>query len=142
MHHTYLNQPFELQWESQQRDAFKNIKSIVTDSPVLIYHDQHKSITLQAEASEIDLGAVLMHEGKPIAYSSKSLTQTEVNYIQIKKEMYVIIFGCKRFRHYIYGRRVIVETDHKPLIPISKKPLHVAPPKIQRMLVQLYRNMM
>jgi hypothetical protein len=85
------------------------------------------------------LGAVLIQEGKPIAYASKSLTQTEINYAQIEKEMYAIIFGCKKFHHYIYGRRIRVETDHKPLIPISKKPLHAAPPRIQRLLVQLQK---
>ncbi|CAB3983185.1 retrotransposon-like family member retr-1 [Paramuricea clavata] len=53
--------------------------------------------------------------------------------------MYAIIFGCKKFHHYIYERRIRVETDHKPLIPISKKPLHAAPPRIQRMLVQLQK---
>ena len=127
----------ELQWDQQQIDAFEKIKSIVTNSPVLVYYDQHKPITLQVDASKIGLGAVLMQEGKPIAYASKSLTQTEINYAQIEKEMYAIIFGSKKFHHYIYGRKVRVETDHKPLIPISKKPLHAAPPRIQRMLVQL-----
>ena len=123
--------------DQQQIDAFEKIKSIVTNSPVLVYYDQHKPITLQVDASKIGLGAVLMQEGKPIAYASKSLTQAEINYAQVEKEMYAIIFGCKKFHHYIYGRKVRVETDHKPLIPISKKPLHAAPPRIQRMLVQL-----
>ena len=72
-----------------------------------------------------------MQDGKPIAYASKSLTQPEVNYAQIHKELYAIIFECKRFRYYIYGRGVRVETDHKPLILFNKNPLHVTPPRMQ-----------
>ena len=137
LHRLLTQQANELQWHQLQVDAFEKIKSIMTDSPVLVYYDQHKPVTLQVDASKIGLGAVLIQEGKPIAYASKSLTQTEINYAQIEKEMYAIIFGCKKFHHYIYGRRIRVETDHKPLIPVSKKPLHAAPPRIQRMLVQL-----
>ena len=80
-----------------------------------------------------------MQEGKPVAYASKSLTPTETNYAQIEKEMYAAVFGCTKFHQYIYGRKVTVETDHKPLIPISKKPLHAAPPRLQRMLIQLQK---
>ena len=69
----------------------------------------------------IRLGGVLMQDGKPIAYASKSLTQPEVNYAQIHKELYAIIFECKRFRYYIYGRGVRVETDHKPVACYSSK---------------------
>ena len=137
LHRLLTQHANELQWNQLQVDGFEEIKSTMTDSPALVYYDQHKPVTLQVDASKIGLGAVLIQEGKPIAYASKSLTQTEINYAQIEKEMYAIIFGCKKFHHYIYGRRIRVETDHKPLIPISKKPLHAAPPRIQRMLVQL-----
>ena len=60
----------ELQWDLQQIDAFENIKSIVIDSPVMIYYDEHKSLNYKY----IRLGAALMQDGKPIAYASKSLT--------------------------------------------------------------------
>ena len=56
-------------------------------------------------------GATLMQEGKPIAFASKSLTPSEVQYAQIEKEMLAIFFGCKRFHQYLYGRKVKVETD-------------------------------
>ena len=74
---------------------------------------------------------------KEIAFASKSLTLSEVQYAQIEKEMLAIFFGCKRFHQYLYGRKVKVETDHKPLVPIFKKTLSTAPPRLQRMLLQL-----
>lgn len=53
--------------------------------------------------------------------------------------MLAILFGCKRFYQYIYDRRFTVETDHRPLICIMKKPLAAAPARLQRMLLQLHR---
>ena len=78
-----------------------------------------------------------MQDGKPVAFSSKTLTSSEVNYAQIEKEMYAIVFGCKRFHHFVYGRPVIVETDHKPIESIMKKTLYAAPTRLQRMILQL-----
>lgn len=75
----------------------------------------------------------------PIAYASKSLTQTETGYAQIEKELLAILFGCKRFHQFTYGRPVRVHTDHKPIVAIAKKPLSVAPPRLQRMLLQLQK---
>ena len=50
-----------------------------------------------------------------------------------------MVFGWAKFAEYIVGRDVTVESDHKPLEVIMKKPLHVAPLRLQRMLVQLQR---
>ena len=50
-----------------------------------------------------------------------------------------ILFGAKRFHEYIYGRRMTVESDAKPLSSIAKKPLSSAPLRLQRILLQLQR---
>jgi len=55
------------------------------------------------------------------------MTQTERQYAQIEKEMLAIVSGCKKFDQYIYGHKVTIETDHKPLVSISQKPIHNAP---------------
>lgn len=70
---------------------------------------------------------------------SKALNETEVNYAQIEKELYAVLFGCKRFHQYLFCRQVIVESDHKPLETIMRKPLAAAPPRLQRMILQLQR---
>ena len=128
-------------WDKEQ-ESFQKVKEVITSTPgpVLSYFDPQKVTTLQVDASKYGLGATIMQGGKlPIAFASKSLNPTEVNYAQIEKEMYGIVFGYKRFHQYIYGRKIVVETDHKPLIPIFKKPLYAAPPRLQRMLLQLQR---
>ena len=79
------------------------------------------------------LGAALLQHDSPIAYASRSLTNCEKNYAQIKKEM---LFGCTRFHDYIYGMpQVVVETDHKPLKAILKKLLH----RLQKMIMTIQR---
>ena len=52
--------------------------------------------------------------------------------------MLAIAYGCERFHDYLFGQdKVEVETDHKPLEAIFKKPIHKAPPRLQRMLLRV-----
>ena len=82
------------------------------------------------------LGAVIMQDGKPVAFSSKTLTTSERRYANIERELLAINWGAEKFHTYVYGRRIIVKTDHKPLEAIFKKPLNAASPRLQRMLLK------
>lgn len=87
------------QWDSAQSKAFDKVKDLITSSPrpILAYIDPHKITTLQCDASKYGPGAALMQEGQPLAFESKSLTQSDLQYVQIEKEMFANFFGCKRF---------------------------------------------
>ena len=77
-------------------------------------------------------------KGKPVAYASRAVTSAEQNYKQIEKEMLAICFATSTFREYVYGKlKVSVQTDHKPLKRIMKKPLCKAPPILQRLMLLL-----
>ena len=65
------------------------------------------------------------------------MTPCERNYAQIEKEMLAIVFGTEKFHDYLYGKRFIIETDHKPLQQIVSKSITKAPPRIQRFLLRL-----
>ena len=134
-----LRDEIDFIWDAAQEDSLNKVKKIITDKPVLAYFDPRKPITLQVDASKHGLGATLMQEKKPVAYASKSLNQTEQNYAQIEKELYAILFGCRRFHQFIYGQSITVESDHKPLESIATKALAAAPPRLQRMLLQLQK---
>ena len=99
-----------------------------------------EEVTLQCDASETGIGAALLQAGQPVAYTSRALTKTEQQYAQIEKECMAIVYACEKFDQYILGRDAIrVETDHKPLIPIFKKPLLSALKRLQRMLLRLQK---
>ena len=134
-----LKKDVEFVWNESHDEAFQKIKDVLTDSPVLAYFNPKLEVTLQVDASKYGLGATLLQEGRPVSYASKTLTQTKIGYAQIEKEMLGTLFGAKRFHKYIYGRRVTVESDAKPLSSIAKKPLSSAPLRLQRILLQFQR---
>lgn len=125
-------------WLPKHEDAVREVKQMVTSTPVLKYYDITKPVTIQSDASMTGLGGCLLQGRQPVAFASRALTQTEQNYAQIEKECLSIVFACQRFHQYLYGREAITaETDHKPLITIFKKPLLSAPKRLQGMLLQL-----
>lgn len=95
--------------------------------PVLSYFHNSKPVTLSVDASSVAVGATILQGGNPVAYASKALNETQQNYAQIEKKMFAIIFGCERFHPYLFNRQVFVETDHKSLRSIFKKPLDKVP---------------
>ncbi|XP_062544588.1 uncharacterized protein K02A2.6-like isoform X2 [Armigeres subalbatus] len=124
-------------WGHDQEEAFLKIKQILMTPPVLTFYDVNADVTLSVDASSKAFGAALLQNGKPVAYASKSLTKAQENYPQIEKEAAAIRFACNRFHDYIYGKRLKIETDHKPLESIFKKSLDRAPPRLKRILLDV-----
>uniref|UniRef100_A0A8C7ZN50 Gypsy retrotransposon integrase-like protein 1 n=1 Tax=Oryzias sinensis TaxID=183150 RepID=A0A8C7ZN50_9TELE len=127
------------QWQPHHTAALSTLKTALTQAPVLRFYYQTKSLTLQADSSKDGLGACLLQDGQPVCYASRALTDTEKRYAQIEKELLAIVFATKRFHQYVYGRPVTVQSDHKPLEAIMRKPLSKAPARLQGMLLQLQR---
>ena len=84
----------------------------------------------------------MFQEEKPVVFASKALNACEQRYAQIEKEHYDIMFGCERFHHYVHGRTINVESDHKPLESIIKKPLWSALPRSQWVPLHLQKYML
>ena len=122
-----LDKDVQWHWNDTHEKSWKQVKQLITREPVLKYFDPNKEVTLECDASESGLGAVLLQEVQPIAFSSRALTSTERNYAQIEKELLSIVHGYTRFDQYVYGRPITVQTDHKPLESIFKKSLLSAP---------------
>ena len=96
-------------WGEKQQLAFDKAKSQLTSSSVLMHFD----------ASPYGVGAVLSHqteEGeRPIAFASRTLSPAERKYAHLDKEGLYIIFGVKKFDGYLFGRKFVIRSDHKPL---------------------------
>ena len=124
-------------WDESHRAAFKELKRLLGKAPVLKFYDVKQQITLQVDACKSGLGAALMQDKHPIAMASRALNEAQCNYAVIEKELLAICFGCTKFHEYVYGKEIIVETDHKPLVAIMAKPIHKLSARMQRMRLKL-----
>lgn len=133
-----LKQNTDWQWGDREQDAFDKIKAELASDRVLTYFDVRKPVLLSVDASTKGLGAAVVQEGGVVAYASRALTAAEQNYAQIEKEMLAVVYGCTKFHKLIYGMKdVTIESDHKPLESLLKKPMSAAPLRIQRMRLKL-----
>ena len=130
----------EFTWASQHDEAFATIQQLVIQHPVLKFYNIEEEVTIQTDARDKDLGAVLLQNGQPVAFASRTLSKTEQRYATIEKECLAIVFSCETFNQYLARReKVSVQTDHKPLESIFKRSLLAAPCRLQRMLLRLQR---
>lgn len=101
------------------REAFENLKLMLQNSPILQLPDFSKQFLVTTDASNFAIGGVLSQKfdgnDLPIAYASRTLNKSEVNLSTIEKELLAIVWVCKHFRPYLYGRKFLIQTDHKPL---------------------------
>ena len=102
---------------------FQMLKKAISKDGNLQYFDPKKPVVLQVDASQVGLGAALLQDSKVIAYASKGLTPAETRYANIECEMLVVVSGCLKIHHCIYGRSFVCNSDHQPLENIHLKHL-------------------
>ena len=132
-------------WSGECQKAFDELKTQLASSDVLVHYDPSRPLKLDCDASSYGVGAVLSHvfpDGleRPVAYASKTLTQSERGYSQLEKEALSLVYGVNKFHQFIYGRRFTLVTDHKPLTTIlsPKKGLPtLAAARLQRWAIRL-----
>ena len=124
-------------WDTEQINAYNKLKLLLKTAPVLAYYNVNKTIVLQVDACQSGLGAAILQDQRPVAMASRALDSVQSGYAVIEKELLAICFGCVRFHDYIFGKSIIVQSDHKPLISIMSKPLHTLSARMQRMRMRL-----
>ncbi len=134
-----LKQDAEWMWHEVHDNAINKLKSILSSYPVLQFYDLSKPVTIQTDSSKEGIGSVLMQDGHPLHYASRSLIPAESDYPPIEREMLAILYAATKFRQYIYGKHVIVESDHQPLEIITRKPLAKASPRLQYLMMKMFR---
>ncbi|WVZ64066.1 hypothetical protein U9M48_013636 [Paspalum notatum var. saurae] len=110
-----LEKDAEFKWTNAQQAAYDELKKRLTTAPVLTLPDQQKKFIVYCDASRDGLGCVLMQEGKVIAYASRQLRKHEVNYPTHDLELAAVVHALKIWRHYLFGQRCEIYTDHKSL---------------------------
>ncbi|KAK9057437.1 hypothetical protein SSX86_022272 [Deinandra increscens subsp. villosa] len=105
----------KFEWGEKQEESFRTLKEKLTHAPVLALLDGTEDIVIYSDASYLGLGCVLMQRGRVIAYGSRQLKSSEVNYPTHDLELAAVVFALKIWRHYLYGIPCTIYTDHKSL---------------------------
>ncbi|GJT11607.1 putative reverse transcriptase domain-containing protein [Tanacetum coccineum] len=102
-------------WGDKQEAAFQTLKHKLCSAPILALPQGAENFIVYCDASHKGLGAVLMQNEKVIAYASQQLKIYEKNYTTHDLELGAVVFALKIWRHYLYGTKCTVFTDHKSL---------------------------
>lgn len=120
----------KLDWTEECQTAFEEMKEALTQPPILAFPDINKVFILDTDASFEAIGAVLSQKGddgkeRVIAYGSRSMNPHELGYCITRKELLAVYYFCNLYKHYLYGQRFKLRTDHKALtfMVSTKKPI-------------------
>ncbi|GJZ52793.1 putative reverse transcriptase domain-containing protein [Tanacetum coccineum] len=102
-------------WGEKEENAFQLIKQKLCSAPILALPEGSEDFVVYCDASHKGLGVVLMQREKVIAYASRQLKIHEKNYTTHDLELGSVVFALKIWRHYLYGTKCTVFTDHKSL---------------------------
>lgn len=130
-------------WSENHAKEWDELCQCLSIQPVLAIFDPRGATKIASDASQNGIGSALLQRygetWKPVTYASRVLTDTQKRYSQIEKEAMAIVFGYKKFHQFAYRRKVILETDHHPLIAISQKAIGEMPPRRQCFFLRLLK---
>lgn len=121
----------KVNWTPQCQAAFDELKSALTSAPCLALPDFRlpfevvcpQPMEVVTDASDYALGAILMQNGRPVAFESHKLSSAEANYTTTEKELLAVVHALKIWRCYLEGSKFTVVTDHNPLTFFQTQPL-------------------
>ncbi|XP_026442070.1 uncharacterized protein LOC113341386 [Papaver somniferum] len=108
-------------WSEEADKAFEAVKTKLITAPLLVLPDFSKPFELHCDASKVGIGAVLSHEGRPVAYFSEKLNGAKTNYNTYDVEFYAIVQALKHWRHYLIHNEFIMFSDHDSLRHINSQ---------------------
>ena len=103
-------------WGAEQQQAFDRIKKVISRETLLAFPDFNKEFHIYTDASDYQLGAVIMQDDKPLAFYSRKLNGAQKRYTTGEQELLSIVETLKEFRNILLGQRIIVHTDHKNIV--------------------------
>ena len=114
-------------WGTEHQSAFEKLKASLVSDNLLMFPDLSKEFTLECDASDGALGAVLLQkddEGKfrPVEYASRLLSPREQRWSVTEREGLASVWGVQQFRHYLHGNRFKLVTDHSAITYMMKQP--------------------
>ena len=127
----------KFEWDEKCQSSFEQLKKILVEAPVLTQPTLGREYVMYSDASRFGLGCVLMQDGKVVAYVSRQMKPHEQNYPTHDLELATVVFALKLWRHYLYGEKCRIFTDHKSLkYLLTQKELNLR----QRRLLELFKD--
>ncbi len=119
----------EFQWTDHCQEAFDELKSRLTEAPILVKADVHEPFIVTTDASGTHVGGVLIQvqadgTNRSISYFSRKLKGAECSYSVTDKEALAVVLTCRHFHHFLWGTDFTRVTDHQPLVTIFKERLN------------------
>ena len=133
----------DFEWNQECENAFQNLKTSLSEKSCIAYFDEQKETLIYCDASPVGISAILLQrtkgksDTKVVAYSSRSLTNTEMRYSQIERETLAVTYACEKNHLYLFGRNFVLYNDNKALTNILNNPKSTPPPRIERMLLRI-----
>ena len=129
-------------WGTKEEGAFDQIKTLLTNAPVMAYFTQDAKTRLVTDASPVGLGAILEQEQpdgsyRPVYYASRKLSKVEGRYSQFEREALAVRWACQKFYLFLYGIAFEICTDHKPLVTVLSAKSTPPSARIERWLLYL-----
>ena len=117
--HKLTHKDVRFNWTAECDTAFHELKNHLTSANVLAFPDFSEPFILDTDASDQGIGGVLSQiqggQERVIGYSSRKLSKSEKNYSVTKKELLSVVHFVQYYRHYLYGRKFKIRTDHGSL---------------------------
>ena len=136
--HELTKKDTNFQWNSQYDILYQPAKDHILENwQILCYYDQDLPLSIETDASQSGLGAVLLQEGRPVAFMSKALTDTQSRYSNIEHEILGVVTGVEHFHQYLFGKHFTLYMDHKPIKNLVLKLLIDTSPRVQRLMLHL-----
>ncbi|KAM7497180.1 hypothetical protein LguiA_021594 [Lonicera macranthoides] len=112
---TQLLKKNQFQWSEEATRAFETLKRAISTTPVLALPDFAKPFIVEIDASQEGIGAVLMQQGRPIAFLSKALPPRKQCLSAYERELWALIYAVHKWRTYLFGHHFLIKTDHQSL---------------------------
>lgn len=141
---TLLRKGTTFEWSEEDNKSFCEVKKQLASDRMLSMFDPSLTVVVSTDASAYGLGAVLQHEDRSIfrtvAFSSRSLTDTERKYSTGEREALACLWACEKWHVYLWARHFTLQTDHQALVSVmSTERMGHRPLRITRQSERLFK---